>query len=254
MFKKNIFGQRIFVKKFIIRFFGLLIYGRFNLRYKTDIKGAEKFRDLPESNVLIISNHQTYFADVSFFFHVIYASLLGSPNKVRRPGFLWPKKHNIYYIAAEETMRSGIIPKLLALSGAITIQRTWRSNGENVRRKGNKQDAKNIDMALKDGWVITFPQGTTSPYAKGRVGTAIIAKNNKPIVVPVVIDGFRRAFDKKGLKMRKKGSVLKMRVKDPLYIDYDQPVEQILEQMMDAIEQSKKFDSFPEKTKESTSE
>ena len=37
-----------------------------------------------------------------------------------------------------------------------------------------------------------------------RRGTAHIIQQNKPIVVPVVIDGFRRSFDKKGLKMKKK--------------------------------------------------
>lgn len=242
LFKKNIFNQRIFVKKFIIRFFGLIVYFRFNLRYKTDIKGAELFKKLPEKNVLIISNHQTYFADVSFFLHVIYAALKGRENTVKFPGFLFPKKHNIYYVAAEETMKSGLLPKLLALSGAITIKRSWREAGQNVRRKVDKKDTQNIDKALDDGWVITFPQGTTSPYAMGRKGTAIIAKTHECVVVPVVIDGFRRAFDKKGLKTKKTGSTLKMRVKDPLDIDYSKTVEEIMDQMMRAIEQDPESD------------
>ena len=217
------------------------MYLRFNLRYKTEITGAEIFQNLPDRNVLIIANHQTYFADVSFFFHVIHAALRGRPNNIRFPGFLRPKKHNIYYVAAEETMKNGLLPKLLALSGAVTVQRSWRANGEAVRRKVNKKDTENIDKALQDGWVITFPQGTTSAFAPGRKGTAIIAKYNKPIVVPVVIDGFRRAFDKKGLKTKKTKTVLKMRVKEPLVIDYSQTVEQIMDQFMNAIEQSPDF-------------
>lgn len=238
LFKKNIFGQYVFVKKAIIRVFGLLIYGRFNWRYKPAITGAEKFQNLPHKNVLIVSNHQTYFADVSFFYHVIYAALRGRPNNIRYPGFFFPKRHNIYYIAAEETMKSGLLPKLLALSGAVTVQRSWRANGQNVRRKVSKDETKNIDMALEDGWVITFPQGTTSPYAPGRKGTAIMVKSHECIVVPVVIDGFRRAFDKKGLRTKKTRTELKMRVKDPLEIDYSQTVEQIMDQIMNAIEQS----------------
>lgn len=139
-------------------------------------------------------------------------------------------------------MKSGFLPKLLALSGAVTVQRSWRANGENVRRKVSKKDTENIDKALQDGWVITFPQGTTSPYAQGRVGTSIMIKNHKPIVVPIVIDGFRRSFDKKGLKTKKRKSTLKIRVKDPLDINYEDTVENILKQVMEAIEQSPEHD------------
>ena len=49
------------------------------------------------------------------------------------------------------------------------------------------------------------------------------------------------AFDKKGLKFKKRGTQLSVTFKEPLDIDYDAPTERILEQVMDAIEQSKKF-------------
>ena len=243
-FRKNIFNQSIFVKKFIIRFFGTIVYARFNFKYKSKIKGAEIFQYLPDKNVLIISNHQTYFADVSYFFHVIHAAISGHPNSIRFPGFLLCKKHNIYYVAAEETMRSGFLPKLLAMSGAVTINRSWRANGENVRRKVDRKETENIDLALKDGWLITFPQGTTTPFAPGRVGTAIFIKKHQPTVIPVVIDGFRRSFDKKGIKTKKKKSELKMTVKPPLEIDYSKTVEEILAQLMTAIEQTPDFDTL----------
>lgn len=241
VFKRNIFNQYISIKKFIIRFFGTIVYLRFNFKYKTNIKGAEIFQYLPDKNVLIISNHQTYFADVSFFFHVIHAAITGHPNSIRYPGFLQCKKDNIYYVAAEETMRAGFLPKLLALSGAVTINRSWRANGENVRRKVDRKETENIDKALQDGWLITFPQGTTTPFAPGRLGTAIFVKKHQPTVVPVVIDGFRRSFDKKGLKTKKKQSELKMTVKPPLVIDYTKTVEEILAQLMNSIEQSSDF-------------
>ncbi|MDE3142587.1 MAG: 1-acyl-sn-glycerol-3-phosphate acyltransferase, partial [Bacteroidota bacterium] len=95
--------------------------------------------------------------------------------------------------------------------------------------------------ALDKSWVITFPQGTTKPFAPGRKGTAFIIKNNQPIVIPVVINGFWRAFNKKGLKFKKRGSILSIRFKEPLIIDYSQGIDEILEQVMDSIEQSKKF-------------
>lgn len=249
LFNKNIFGQLIVVKKFIIRLFGSIVYFRFNWRYKSEIEGFELLKDLPEKNVLFVANHQTYFADVSYFFVCFHAALHGRYNSIKFPGFLFPKRHNIYYIAAEETMKSGFLPKLLALSGAVTVQRAWRANGENVRRKVDRKGNENIDKALGDGWVVTFPQGTTAPFAKGRVGTAILMKQHQPVVVPIVIDGFRRSFDKKGLKTKKTKSTLKVKMKAPLEIDYSKTVEEILEQVMDSIEQSPKF-NFSETQKE----
>jgi 1-acyl-sn-glycerol-3-phosphate acyltransferase len=171
VFNKNIFGQYIFIKKGIVRVFGSLVYPRFNWVNKTKVTGAEILKDLPEQKVLFVSNHQTYFSDVALFLHIFHAALRGKPNSASYPGYLLSKKHNIYYVAAEETMKSGLLPKILGLSGAVTVNRSWRANGENVRRKVDKKEVQNIDLALKDGWVITFPQGTTRPFVKGRVGT-----------------------------------------------------------------------------------
>jgi len=243
LFKKNVLGQRIFTKKMIIRVLGSVVYPRFNWRYNAEISGAEIIKDLPEKKVLFVSNHQTYFADVAFFLHVFHAALNGKPNQIIFPGFLNPK-HNIYYVAAEETMKSGFLPKLLALSGAVTINRNWRANGENVRRIVDRKEVKNIDLTLQDGWVITFPQGTTTPFAQGRKGTAFIIKKHNPIVVPIVIDGFRRSFDKKGIKQKKKKSTLKMRIKTPIQFDESHNIDQIMERIMDEIEQSEKHSFF----------
>lgn len=243
LLKKNVLGQYVFVKRGIVRLFGTVVYPRFNWAYNSEITGAELLKELPERNVLFVSNHQTYFADVAFFLHVFHAALNGKPNQIKYPGYLFPKD-NVYYVAAEETMKSGFLPKLLALSGAITVNRTWRSNGENVRRKVDRSEVENIDLALQDGWVITFPQGTTKPFVKGRKGTAFIIKKHNPIVVPIVIDGFRRSFDKKGLKSKKKKSTLKMRIKEPLNIDQSMNVDQILELIMEGIEQTESHDFF----------
>ena len=54
-----------------------------------------------------------------------------------------------------------------------------------------------------------------------------------------MIQGFWRAFNKKGLKFKKKGVELSVRFKAPLQINYEAPAEEILAQIMDAIEQSK---------------
>jgi len=138
-------------------------------------------------------------------------------------------------------MKSSWISKLLSLGGAITVKRTWRAEGTEVRRSLDPADTRKIERALKDNWVITFPQGTTKPFAPGRKGTAFIIKQLHPIVIPVVINGYWRAFNKKGLKLKKPGSLLSVTFKEPMEIDYNDTSENILEKIMDAIEQSKKY-------------
>jgi 1-acyl-sn-glycerol-3-phosphate acyltransferase len=135
-------------------------------------------------------------------------------------------------------MKEGLLPRILAYAGAITVERTWRSKGKDVKREVNPNDTENIRIALNDGWVITFPQGTTRSFKPVRKGTAHIIKQHKPIVVPIVIDGFRRSFDRKGLRIKKKGILQSMVIKEPLQIDYEnETVEEIVEKIEFAIEQ-----------------
>lgn len=227
----------LWVKRTMIRLFGLVSWPRFNLRYTPVVSGAELYPTLPDTNVLIVSNHQTYFADVIFIQHAIHAALNGRPNSIFYPGFLIRPKTNIYFVAAEETMKSGILPRIMMAGGAITVKRTWREKGKDTKRDVDFNDISKVLTALSDGWVISFPQGTTSPYSPGRKGTAHIIKQTKATVVPIVIDGFRRAFDKKGLKTKKRGVELRMTIKPPLNIDYDADPETIINQVMAAIEQ-----------------
>jgi hypothetical protein len=239
--RRNVFGQLVWVKKLMIRIFGMATWPRFNYHYQPQISGAEHFVSLPEQNVLIVSNHQTYFADVIFIQHAIHAALNGRVNNIRYPGFLINPKSNIYFVAAEETMKSGLLPRIMTAGGAITVKRTWRKDGQNTKRDVDFNDTNKVVTALSEGWVISFPQGTTSPFMPGRKGTAHIALQTNALVVPIVIDGFRRAFDKKGLKTKKRGGVLKMTVKAPFQFDAGTAPETALQTIMDLIEQSENF-------------
>ena len=242
LFKKNIFGQYLFIKKWIIRIIGSLSHRRYHGYNELQIEGSDILRNLPESNVLFISNHQTYFADVVAMFHVFNAALSGRDDNIKNVGYLWNPKLNLYYVAAKETMKSGFLPKIFAYAGSISIERTWRSSGEDVNRQVKMSDISNINKALNDGWVITFPQGTTTPFKPIRKGTAHIIKRYKPIVVPIVIDGFRRSFDKKGIRIKKKNILQSMEIKAPLDIDYDiESIDQIVEKIEYAIEQHPSF-------------
>ncbi len=244
LLKRNPFGHILFIKKWLIRIFGVLTHRRYRGFNELHIEGSEIIKALPDTNVLFISNHQTYFADVVAMFHVFNASLSGRVDNIKNVGYLWQPKMNIYYVAASETMRAGLLPRILAYVGAITVERTWRCGGKDVteKREINPNDTENIRIALEDGWVITFPQGTTKSFKPVRKGTAHIIKQHKPIVVPIVIDGFRRSFDKKGLRVKKKNILQSFIIKEPLVIDYEnETIEQIVEKVEYAIEQHPSF-------------
>lgn len=244
MFKKNIFGHYLSVRYVLTWLVGLATYPLYNIFNRTTLKGLEGLKDLPQNNVLFVSNHQTYFSDVILMYHAFAAQRVGK-SQLCVPWYLINPRLRAYFVAAEETMKAGFVPKLLAYAGAIRIKRTWRESGKSVNRPVNMNDIKNILMGLESGWVITFPQGTTKPFEKGRRGTAHIIKQAKPVVVPVTISGLRRAFDKKGLRMKKRGMRLELTFKPALEIDYDADSDQILEQIMNAIEQTADHNLVP---------
>ena len=229
------------VRAFVYAIVGIISYPGLVWVNRLKISGTENIKDLPHRNVLFASNHQTYFADVISFLHIFCAVKWGRKNRLGIPYYLLNPFTSVYYVAAEETMKGSWISRFFTLAGALTVKRTWNVEAREVRRGLDPSDTRKVTRALKNNWVITFPQGTTKPFAPGRKGTAFIIKQTRPIVIPVVISGFWRAFNKKGLKFKTKGSQLSVNFKEPLSIDYDAPAEIILAQVMDAIEQSKTY-------------
>lgn len=240
MFKKDPFGNPYWLKRIMIIAFGSVAYYRFKKVNKTTIHGWDILHELPKTNVLFVSNHQTYFMDV-FLMYITAAAAKNGKSSINSYFNLFTPILNFYYVAALETMKGGLLPKLMSTTGAVMIKRTWREKGKNVNRQVDMKDLTNIFTALDNGWVITFPQGTTTPYAKGRKGTAHIIKQAKPVVVPVNIEGFRKAFNKTGLKMKKRGTEISLTVKEPMQIDYDAPADEILDQIMMEIKQHENF-------------
>jgi 1-acyl-sn-glycerol-3-phosphate acyltransferase len=233
--------QTKIVKSILYFIVGIFSYPGLAIINKLKISGTENLKDLPKKNVLFVSNHQTYFADVITFLHIFSAVKWGKQNRLGIPYYLLNPFTRVYFVAAEETMRGSFISRFFRMAGCITVKRTWVPGGKEVRKGLNPADTRNIAQTLENNWVITFPQGTTTPFAQGRKGAAFLIKHNKPTVIPVVINGFNKAFDKKGLKLKKRGSVLSVKFKAPLQIKYEDSLDVILQQVMDAIEQSKKF-------------
>ena len=229
------------VRKIVYFLVGSFSYPGLAIINKLKISGTEHLHKLPKQRVLFVSNHQTYFADVITFLHIFCAVKWGKKNKLGIPYYLLNPFTRVNYVAAEETMKGSFISRLFLLAGGLTVKRVWNSGTKETRKGLDPSDTRKIYRALEKNWVITFPQGTTKPFAPGRKGTALIIKQMKPIVIPVVINGFWRAFNKKGLKFKKKGTLLSVTFKEPLVIDFEASSEAITAQLMDAIEQSKEY-------------
>ncbi|AHF14209.1 lysophospholipid acyltransferase family protein [Niabella soli] len=229
------------VRKFVHFTVGMFTYPGIALFNKLRIQGIENLKDLPSHNVLFVSNHQTYFVDVITFFHILSARKWGKKERLGLPYYLLNPYTRVNYVAAEQTMKSSWLSRLFLLAGGLTVKRTWNENSSEKRTGLDPSDTRKIQRALDSNWVITFPQGTTTPYAPARKGTALIVKHHKPIVIPVIINGFSRAFNKTGVGMKRRGSLLTVTFKAPLKIDYEASTNDITDQLMNAIEQSKKF-------------
>lgn len=234
-------SRQVLIKKLVHSVVGLFTYPGIAIVNRLHIKGMEHLKSLPRNNVLFVSNHQTYFVDVITLLHIFSAYKWGKKNRLGVPYYLLSTFTNINYVAAEQTMKSNWLSKLFLLAGGLTVRRTWNENSHEVRSGLDPSDTRKIQRALEDNWVITFPQGTTTPYAPGRKGTALIIKHHKPIVVPIVINGFSKAFQKTGLSFRKKGVPLSVTFKKPLDINYDASLNEITQQLMESIEQSRTF-------------
>lgn len=227
------------VRAIVYAIVGLISYPGLMWINRLRIRGTENISNLPKQNVLFVSNHQTYFADVITFLHIFCAVKWRKKNRLGLPYYLLNPFTNVYYVAAEETMKGTWLSRFFLLAGGITVKRTWNRSSSEVRKGLDPSDTRKINRALGGSWVITFPQGTTKAFAPGRKGTAYIIRNNRPIIIPVVIDGFWRAFDKTGLKLRKPRTRLSVTFKPPLSIDYENDsADDILIKVMDAIEQS----------------
>lgn len=230
--ERDPFGNPIVFKRITMMVMGFLTYSRLRFYNKTIIKGTEYLDELPENGILFLPNHQTYFMDVICLYHIFFSVKWGIKNSINYPIYLLAPRSNLFYVAAAETMKDdGLLPRIFAQAGAILVNRSWRAKGEDVKREVDLEAVAKIGKGLNCGWVVSFPQGTTRAFAPIRKGTAHLIKGVNPLVVPVRINGFRRAFDKKGLLLKKRNTNLTVEFREPIRFNPEDSVEVIMQKL-----------------------
>ena len=227
-----------FVRALIYFLVGMFTYPGINIFNKLRVQGTDNLKGLPRKNVLFISNHQTYFAEVITFLHIFCAVKWKKKNRLGLPYYLFNPYTNVFFVSAASTMKRSLMTRIFELAGSINIKRAWNEESNDIRKGLDPSDTRKIERILEKSWVINFPQGTTKANAPGRKGTVYLIKKNNPIVIPIVIKGFNKAFDKKGLRLIKFGTEISVTFKKPLIIDKEKNNDEILVDIMQAIEEN----------------
>ena len=144
------------------------------------VEGDEILPELPRDNVVFLANHQTYFMEAIAFFDLVY---------VRHQ---LPLEHPVLrFSAAEETMKKNLFTALMALAGGVTFKRSFREGGVDIHRPVDLDGVVRVREAIREGWLLHFPAGTTKRGAPLRSGVARLLHETRAVAVPVRVDGFR---------------------------------------------------------------
>jgi 1-acyl-sn-glycerol-3-phosphate acyltransferase len=152
----------------------------FRLLNGVRVTGDGLLRHLPRRRVVFLSNHQSYFLEAIAFFDLVY---------VRHQFDL--EDPVVRFSAAEETMKRGLVTNLMGLAGGVTFKRSFRAEGVDVQRSVDVRGAERVEQAIREGWLLHFPAGTTRKGAPLRKGVARLLHNTRAVAVPVRVDGFR---------------------------------------------------------------
>ncbi|HZF66042.1 MAG TPA: 1-acyl-sn-glycerol-3-phosphate acyltransferase, partial [Chitinophagaceae bacterium] len=125
-------GSSQFIRKIVYAIVGVVTYAGLAIINKLKIRGTEHIENLPLKNVLFVSNHQTYFADVITFLHIFCAVKWRKRNRLGVPYYLLNPFTRVHYVAAEETMKGSWISRFFTLAGALTVRRTWKKDGSDA--------------------------------------------------------------------------------------------------------------------------
>jgi len=179
------------------------------------VEGDEVLKELPRRNVVFLANHQTYFLEAIAFFDLVY---------VRHQMPL--ESPIVRFSAAEETMKQNLLTKLMTLAGGVTFKRNFREAGQDVNRAVDLDGVARVEEAIRDGWLLHFPAGTTKKGAPLRGGVTRLLHNTKAVALPLRVEGFRELL----LHKQVPGKLFKqcsLKIYQPLPLDefYAQPYQ-----------------------------
>lgn len=169
------------IRRGVIASFGLgFAVPYFALLNEVAAEGDALLETLPHRNVVFLSNHQSYFLEAIAFFDLVYVRhQLDLEDPILR------------FSAAEETLNKNVLTSLMKLAGAVSVKRSFRQGGVDVKREVDLEGISRIEEAIREGWLLHFPAGTTRKGAPLRTGVSRILHNTKAIAVPVRVNGFR---------------------------------------------------------------
>jgi 1-acyl-sn-glycerol-3-phosphate acyltransferase len=144
------------------------------------VEGDELLEMLPKKGVVFLSNHQTYFMEAMAFFDLVY---MRHHMSLEDP-FL-------RFSAATETMKKNILTELFTRGGGVTFRRSFREGGRDVKRTVDLEGVAKVEEAIRDGWLLHFPAGTTQKDAPLRPGVAQLLHRTRAVAVPLHVHGFR---------------------------------------------------------------
>ncbi len=157
----------------------------FEFLNSVELAGKEILLSLPRKNVVLLSNHQTYFTEAIAFFYILYMRL----NLPYEDPYL-------RFSAATETMKKNLVTEILTKSGGVTFKRSFREGGVDIKRPVDFEGLSRVEAAIKDGWLLHFPAGTTKKGAPLRPGVAQLLHRTKALTVPMRVSGFRELLVK----------------------------------------------------------
>jgi 1-acyl-sn-glycerol-3-phosphate acyltransferase len=152
----------------------------FSILNDVHVEGDDVLPSLPRKNVVFLANHQTYFLEAIAFFDLVY---------VRHQFHL--EDPVLRFSAAEETMKKNLLTKVMSLVGGVTFRRSFREGGADVRRPVDLRGVERVEQAIRDGWLLHFPAGTTKKGAPLRSGVSRLLHHTQATALPVRVDGFR---------------------------------------------------------------
>ncbi len=175
-----------------------------NLLNRVHVDGGERLNALPKRGVVFLSNHQTYFTEAIAFFDLVY----------RRRRMRWEDPF-LRFSAAEETMGKNVATSMLTAAGAVTFRRSFRHGGVDLRRSVDLEGIGRIEQAIRSGWLLHFPTGTTRADAPIRPGVSRLLHSTQAVAVPIRVDGFREMLLHKQIpgRIRNRASI---RIDEPL--------------------------------------